>query len=410
MIMIKRTIEKKVRELINVFPVVLISGPRQVGKSTLAYKFKEQGFSYVSLDDLNMRASANADPVQFIKSFQLPLIIDEVQYEPKLFDVIESIVNKTRLEKGSANGLFILTGSQEIKLEKGIESMAGRVAVIHMYGLSLSEIHGVDEIQFKPSLERSRKRINNYKISKDMLYEVIVRGSYPELYRQSQLKSDDFYNSYVQTYIERDVKEIIEIKDKILFQNFLRYMASLTGQELVISTISKALGIRNETVNAWLSVLTATKIIYLLQPYNELSLTRRIVKRPKIYFTDTGLAAYLARLSDAKNLSINRFAGAFAETFMMNEVMKSYTNNGLTFPAFYYRDKNQNEIDLVLVEKGEINLIEFKEGMSFTKKDVTTFKLLNDSKLIKSTNAIICLTEEPYSLDKDIYVLPIQTI
>lgn len=408
--MYKRTIKKEIKKLITQFPVVMITGPRQVGKSTLTYEFTKEGFSYVSLDDLNMRASAQADPLQFVKSYKLPLIIDEVQYEPQLFDVIQSIVNKQRLEKGEANGLFILTGSQENNLKKGIESMAGRVAVVHMYGLSLSEIYGNEELPFTPSLTRGNERLLNYKINKDEVFKMIVRGQYPELYRNPDINSENYYASYVQTYIERDVTEIINIKDKLKFQNFLRYIASLTGQELVVSQISRALNIKNETVNSWLSVLTETKIIYLLYPYNEMSLTKRIVKRPKIYFSDTGLAAYLARLNHAKNLAINKFAGAFFETFIVNEIMKSYTNNGKLFPGFYYRDNNQNEIDLVLVNQGQINLIEIKMGMSFNKSDAKVFGVLDNTKHSIGTHAIVCLTDKTYSIGQNIFVLPIQTI
>ncbi|MFA5692354.1 MAG: ATP-binding protein [Acholeplasmataceae bacterium] len=408
--MYKRTLKKEIEKLIKQFPVVLISGPRQVGKSTLVHQFTHNGFSYVSLDNLNIRASANADPLQFIQSYKLPLIIDEVQYEPKLFDVIQSIVNQERIGKGEANGLFILTGSQEINLEKGIESMAGRVAIINMYGLSLSELHGVEELPFIPSFKRANERKDNYIINKKEVFELIVRGFLPELHRNKNIDSEIYFQSYVQTYIERDVMQIINIKDKLLFQSFLRYIAALTGQELITSHIAKALNIRNETVNSWLSILIASKIIFLLYPYNEFSLTKRVIKRPKIYFTDTGLAAYLARLSHPENLAINKFSGAFFETFVINEIMKSYTNNGKTFPGFYYRDNNQNEIDLVLVSQGKMNLIEIKTGMSFNKSDANVFNILNKTKFIKETHAIISLSDRVYSIGKDIFVIPIQSI
>jgi predicted AAA+ superfamily ATPase len=184
----------------------------------------------------------------------------------------------------------------------------------------------------------------------------------------------------------------------------------MTGQELVIECISKSLGIRRETINSWISVLLSTKIIYLLEPYNEFSLIKRVIKTPKVYFTDTGLAAYLARLDNVENLEINRFAGAFAETFIINQIMKSYTNSGLDFPAFYYRDNNQKEIDLILISGGVLHLIEIKDGISYSKKDISAFKVLDSTNFKKSANAIICLTDRPYVLDKNTFALPISAI
>ena len=372
---------------------------------------KEFCFNYVSLDDRFERAQAINDPELFLKLHPCPLIIDEVQYAPQLFDSIESVVNKKKLETGSNNGMFILTGSQAYELMNGVtESMAGRVSIIKMSTLSASEIFGQEESKFEINPTKNNKRISNYKINLDELYKLIVRGMYPELYDKPELSSDSFYANYVATYIERDVSQLINVKDKMKFQNFLEILASLTGQELVYDTIAKAIGVKVDTVQSWISVLAAGEIIYLLQPYNELSIVKRIVKRPKLYFYDTGLACYLARLNNEEVLKKSIFAGRFVETYIVNEIKKSYRNNGIRDNFYYYRDNNQNEIDLIILDNGELHFVECKSGVSYSKKDVKAFKQLENSEYIKGSSCIVCNTETIYSIDEDVYVLPISAI
>jgi len=410
--MIKRTIQKQIETSIKTKPVTLITGARQVGKSTLCYEMKKEfGFNYVSLDDRFERVQAINDPDLFLKLHPCPLIIDEVQYAPQLFDSIESVVNKEKLETGSNNGMFILTGSQAYELMNGVtESMAGRVSIIKMSTLSASEIFGQEELKFEINPIKNNKRISNYKINLDELYKLIVRGMYPELYDKPEISSDSFYANYVATYIERDVSQLINVKDKMKFQNFLEILASLTGQELVYDTIAKAIGVKVDTVQSWISVLAAGEIIYLLQPYNELSIVKRIVKRPKLYFYDTGLACYLARLNNEEVLKKSIFAGRFVETYIVNEIKKSYRNNGIRDNFYYYRDNNQNEIDLIILDNGELHFVECKSGVSYSKKDVKAFKQLENSEYIKGSSCILCNTETVYSIDEDVYVLPISAI
>ena len=410
--MIKRTIQKQIETSIKTKPVTLITGARQVGKSTLCYEMKKEFcFNYVSLDDRFERAQAINDPELFLKLHPCPLIIDEVQYAPQLFDSIESVVNKKKLETGSNNGMFILTGSQAYELMNGVtESMAGRVSIIKMSTLSASEIFGQQELKFEINPTKNNKRISNYKINLDELYKLIVRGMYPELYDKPEISSDSFYANYVATYIERDVSQLINVKDKMKFQNFLDILASLTGQELVYDTIAKAIGVKVDTVQSWISVLAAGEIIYLLQPYNELSIVKRIVKRPKLYFYDTGLASYLARLNNEEVLKKSIFAGRFVETYIVNEIKKSYRNNGIRDNFYYYRDNNQNEIDLIILDNGELHFVECKSGVSYSKKDVKAFKQLEKSEYIKGSSCILCNTETVYSIDEDVYVLPISAI
>ena len=410
--MIKRTIKKQIELSIKTKPVTLITGARQVGKSTLAYEIKkEYDFNYVSLDDRRERTQAINDPELFLKMHSWPLIIDEVQYAPALFDVIESIVNKQKLETGNNNGMYILTGSQAYELMNGVtESMAGRVSIIRMSPLSSSEIYGKEELKFVIDPVKNQERISNYRISVDELYKLIVRGMYPELYDKLDINTESFYSNYVDTYIERDVSQLINVKDKMKFQNFMEILASLTGQELVYDTIAKAVGVKVNTIQSWVSVLIAGEIIYLLQPYNELSIVKRIVKRPKIYFNDTGLACYLARLNNEEVLKKSIFAGRFIETYIVNEIKKSYRNNGLKENFYYYRDNNQNEIDLIILENGTLHYVECKSGISFNKSDIKSFRQLDDTKYKKGSSCIICNTDSIYTIDEDVFALPITII
>lgn len=410
--MIKRTIKSQIEESIKNKPITLITGARQVGKSTLCYEIKkEHGFNYVSLDDRRERAQAISDPELFLKMHNWPLIIDEVQYAPALFDVIESIVNKQKLETGRNNGMFILTGSQAYELMKGVtESMAGRVSIIRMSPLSASEIFNKEELKFEINPISNNKRILNFHIEVNELFKLIVRGMYPELYDNKEISTDSFYSNYVDTYIERDVSQLINIKDKMKFQNFMEILASLTGQELVYDTIAKAVGVKVNTIKSWISVLMTGEIIYLLEPYNELSVVKRIVRRPKIYFNDTGLACYLARLNSDENLKRSAFAGSFFETYVVNEIKKSYRNNGIKENFYYYRDNNQNEIDLIILENGLLHFIECKVGVSYNRSDIKGFKCLKDSKYQIGLSCIICNTDSIYTIDENAYALPITAI
>jgi len=360
--MIKRTIKESVVKALKNKPVVLITGARQVGKSTLCGEIKkEYGYEYVSLDNLRERDTAIRDPELFLSLHKAPLIIDEVQYAPKLLDVIESIVNKVKFEGGNNKGMYILTGSQIYSLMENVsESLAGRVSIIEMSPFSLREIRGLEELPFiiDPSINQKRSKEN--KIGIDELYRQIVKGFYPELYDNVDLDVDTFYSDYVRTYIERDVSQIINLNDKLKFQRFMEVLASLTGEEFVANNLAKSIGVSLPTIESWLSVLVAGNIVYLLEPYNENSTLKRVVKRPKLYFIDTGLASYLARLNNAEVLRNSIFSGRFVETYIVNEIIKSYKNNNKKVNFYYYRDADQKEIDLVMVENGTLHFIECK--------------------------------------------------
>ena len=392
--------------------MTLVTGARQVGKSTLCYEMKkEYGFHYVSLDDLRERDQAIRDPELFLQLHPCPLIIDEIQYAPKLFDVIEATVNREKLEKGENSGMFILTGSQAYELMHGVsQSMAGRVAIVRMSPLSTREIYGCSEQKFEIDPSVSSLRSKDFTLGVRGLFSLIVRGMYPELHANPHLDSASFYSNYVNTYLERDVSQIIRLNKKLQFQNFMEALASLTGEELVYDTLAKAVGVSVNTIKSWISVLVAGDIIYLLQPYNELSITKRIVKRPKIYFNDTGLACYLARLNNEDVLMNSIFKGRYVETYIVNEIRKSFRNNGLQDRFFFYRDNNQNEIDLILLRDGELNLIECKAGKNISKAAVKSFSQLKGSKYDQKGGCVICLTDDPVRIEAGIYAYPIRCL
>ena len=233
---------------------------------------------------------------------------------------------------------------------------------------------------------------------------------YPELHANPHLDSASFYSNYVDTYLERDVSQIIRLNKKLQFQNFMEALASLTGEELVYDALAKAVGVKVNTIKSWISVLVAGDIIYLLQPYNELSITKRIVKRPKIYFNDTGLACYLARLNNEDVLMNSIFKGRYVETYIVNEIRKSFRNNGLQDRFFFYRDNNQNEIDLVYVDQGTLHFVECKSGVDYSPKDIKTFKQLANSAYPVGNSCIVCNIPSFYSIAEGVYALPITAI
>ena len=412
--MIVRNIEGTIKDAILHFPIVLVSGPRQIGKSTLLYNsFVDKGYSYISLDDSLTLAMAKNDPRTFLEINKPPLIIDEAQKAPDLFPELERIVNESRLKYGDSksNGLYILSGSQRKQLlDNSKESLSGRVAIFDMSNLSISEIYNRENIPFEVNIDKISLRIKDFYIDETKAFEQIVRGFFPILHSDSKMKSQTFYSSYVTTYLEKDLKEIIAINDEIKFINFLKLIASNTGEELIYDNYSKQVGVSTNTIKSWVSILVSTGIIYLVEPYNEQSIVKRIVKRPKMYFFDTGLAAYLCGIDSPKTLQNSFLKGRFFETFIFNEIRKSYINNGENQSLYYYRDADQNEIDFVLLRDGSLSCIEIKSGQTFVSSFTKAFKKLGNTNYNKGKNAIICSADNISILKDGTVVLPISSI
>ena len=410
--MIERTIERIIRESVTQWPVTLITGARQVGKSTLCGILKDDlDYNYVSLDDPIKRSLAVSDPAMFLMLHPCPLIIEEVQYAPELFDHIEHIVNERKFGKENNRGMFIITGSQAYSLMENVtQSLAGRVNIINMSPLSMSEIHSRKEEPFTIDIRKIAERTSKYRIGPRELHEAIVRGMYPELHDDPKKDTETFYRNYVNTYLEKDVSMLINLQDKTKFTNFLSILASLTGQELVYETIAKAVGVTSKTLRSWVSVLVTGHIIRLVQPFYDTSMIKRIVKHPKIYFLDTGLACYLMGLYDAETMGKGIYKGRLVETYIVNEIITSYDNNAVGCNFSYYRDNNGNEIDLVMLRNAELQLIECKSGVSFSKNDVKSFSQMKSSNYRVTGSCIICNTDSIYPVSENVQAVPMTSV
>lgn len=411
-IMIERTVYTAIERSISQRPVTLITGARQVGKTTLCKKLSvEHGFGYVTLADWSERAMAANDPEMFLSVHKAPLIIDEAQYAPELFGTLESIVDKVRFDGGKSEGMYVLAGSQTYSLmEKVTQSMAGRISVIRMSPLSQNEINSEEEKPFVVDFEKNIVKSTKRTIAVEDFFKTVVRGEYPELYDKPELSTDEFYSDYVDSYIDKDVSQIINLKDKSRFHEFMQLIASLTGQELIYDRIAGTVGVDTKTVKSWIGVLEAGDIIHLLQPYSERSTVKRIVKHPKLYFCDTGLACYLAKITDAGSLMAGYLKGPMVETFIVNEILKSYRNNRENAAFYYYRDSSMNEIDLMILRNGKMSLIECKAGMKYTDSDVSAFSKMKKTEYEIGQSCIICLTEKAYPVKDGVYALPVTSI
>lgn len=413
---IQRHILPIVKESLNEYPITLITGARQVGKTTLVSYFeRENNYTYLSFDDSDLVAEAKKNPKEFIKNHPSPVILDEVQRVPEIFIEIEAVVNAKRKTSGSqsANGMYILTGSEKFGLMKNVsESMSGRVSVIDMPPLSQAEIRSWNENAFQISSDALFGNAENRILSDNDLYESIIRGFYPARWEIDGKPIHNYYSNYVKTYIERDVSKEINLKNRTKFENFLRILASLTGEEFIPDNIAKTIGVDKNTIGDWASILQAGDLITLLSPYYEDSINKRIVKRKKLFFNDTGLACYLLGIESVKNLKLSSFKGRMIETYIHNEIKKSLLNNGIEVQdsMFYYRDNNQNEIDLIINRGGSLNLIECKSGKSFSTNAIKGFSQLKKTKFEIQGGCILCTTEEPYRIESGIYAFPIRSI
>lgn len=382
-----RTLAKSVLEVSNSFKVLLLTGPRQVGKTTLLKDVEETSRSYVTLDDLIQRTAAQEDPAGFIERLELPVLIDEVQYAPNLFPYIKMAADKTR-----KHGQFWLTGSQQFEMMKNVtESLAGRVGILHLQGITLAEEQGrPDDAPFLPELTLLKARQKTATaITIRQAYHKIWRGSYPDVVIQNGKNWERFYDSYVSTYIQRDVQDYLGVRNKSTFLKFMQITAARTAQLLKYSEIANDVGVSEVTIKSWIGVLQASGIITLLQPYFN-NRTTRLIKTPKLYFMDTGLCAFLTGWLNAEVLERGAMAGAMLETYVISEIMKSYLHNGRNPRVFFYRDKEKHEVDLLIEENGSLHPIEIKKTASPSRNNSKSFNYLQGLKIPISHGAIIC--------------------
>lgn len=407
---ITRHMEKPVMELNEQYPVLLLTGPRQVGKTTMLEHLIEvegKGRKKVSLDDLTLRELAKTDPKMFFQLYQPPLLIDEVQYAPELFPYIKIMVDE-RHQPGD----FWLTGSQLFKMMKGVqESLAGRVALLHLSPLSQSEImKRPPEPPFSLELPLLSERQNRRQmLNTPEVFQRIHQGGMPALVTGTYSNASIFYSSYIDTYMERDVRRLSNDIDSLKFLRFLRSVAARTSQQVNYKGIADDAEIDQTTAKNWLHVLEALGIIFLLEPYSN-NVLKRTVSTPKLYFYDSGIVCYLTRWSSPETAMEGAMSGALLENYTVAEIIKTYQNAGQEPFLYYYRDKDAREIDLILERDGKLFPIEIKKMASPPKKLTKVFDLIDKSPLQRGTGAILCMADQLGAFDQNNLIVPISLI
>lgn len=404
---IPRNLEAIVRQVTKEYPVVLVTGPRQVGKTTMLQKLMEgSGRGYVSLDDLNERGLARNDPELFLQLHKPPVLIDEVQYAPELFAYIKIYVD-SRHEPGA----FWLTGSQAFQLMHGIqESLAGRAAVLSMTSLSQAEMYGRAAAPFEIDLESLAAR-EETRVPADAgeIFERIYKGSMPAVASGQNTNNQIFYGSYLSTYIERDVRGLSDAIDSLKFLRFMTAAAARCSQMVNVADIAQDADINQKQAKDWLQILETLGLIFYLHPYSN-NLLKRLVKTPKIYFYDTGLVCYLTRWSNAQVLESGAMNGAILENYVVSEIAKTYINSGRQPYMYYYRDKDAKEIDIVLEHDGILNPVEIKKTSNPGSELTKVFALLDRASVPRGKGAVICMKPKVGAIDRDNYVVPVWVI
>jgi predicted AAA+ superfamily ATPase len=403
---IPRAMKDKLAKVSGSFPVVLVTGPRQVGKTTLLQKESAPDRNYVSLDDPLLRELASTEPALFIQKYPPPVLIDEIQYAPQLLPYI-----KMRVDAKKESGQYWLTGSQMFSVMKGVsESLAGRVGILPLLGLSYDELTGnCLSVPFSPStayLEGKKKGSRPLPIT--ALYERIFRGGMPYMSGESA-ERNTFFSSYIATYIQRDIRDLRQVADEMTFYSFLTSVASRTGQILNYADLSKDLGISAPTVKQWISILVSSGIIFLLEPFYS-NIRKRLVKSPKIYFLDTGLCSYLTRWSDSQTLEAGNMNGAILETFVVSEIIKSYYNAGDSPRMSFFRDSNGREIDLLIQENNIWYPLEIKKSAHPDRNAVKAFAVLDELRVTRGEGGILCLCDDVIPIDAQDSYIPMSVI
>ncbi|MBR4331035.1 MAG: ATP-binding protein [Candidatus Riflebacteria bacterium] len=406
---IKRHIEQVILETSEQYPVIMVCGQRQVGKSTMLNHIKDSNRKYVTLDDANARRLAEQDPELFFETYGSPLLIDEFQRVPSILLEIKHIVDKKQLNNEDCNGLFWLTGSQKFKMMKNVsESLAGRVAVFELSSLSESEKQGNNLNCFNPSIDALKELVKSSKTNIiQEIYTKIFEGCMPKLVSQ-KINRDRFYSDYVNTYLERDIYLLEQVGKLNDFYNFLAFMAARTAQELNYSEISKELVISAPTVKEWVTILERSGIIFVLHPWYS-NISKRLVKTPKVYFMDTGLAAYLCRWPTPETLESGAMDGAFFETFVISEIVKSFYNSGKRADLYYYRDIDKKEIDLIINIGNALYPIEIKKSKQPNNPD-KNFSVLKKFNMEIKPGLVICMADDLLPYNKTTWLCPVSLL
>lgn len=393
----KRALERKFLHMSSFFKAVLVTGARQVGKTTmLKHLAAEQDRTYVSMDNTMARVLAKSDPVLFFQTYKPPVIIDEIQKAPELFEQIKIICDESE-----ERGLFWLTGSQQYSMMKNIrETLAGRIGILELYSLSKNETEGIsfpNELDFSLSCLLARQPFVKKNDIQDV-YDHIWRGGMPDILQADAEQRQEYFNSYIETYLMRDVSEEGGITDSIRFRKFLNACAALTAQQLNYKTLADAAEISQPTAKEWLRLLQGLGIIYLLQPYANNDL-KRLTKTPKLYFCDTGLCAYLSMWLTKDTLMNGAASGHYFENYVVIELLKNYAYASSKACLTYYRDSNAKEIDIFVEENGEIHPLEIKKSANPDKREIKKYEVLDKAKIKHGSGGIVCMCEEVIPID-----------
>ena len=405
---IQRTMEAHFRRASEQFPVLLVTGARQVGKTTFLRHLSDADRTYISLDDPRILELARSDPAMFMQRFPGPVLIDEIQYAPGLLPFI-----KMAADRDGEAGRFWLTGSQQFHLMREVsESLAGRVGIANLLGLSRRELDGTDAngAPFLPTSDIVTARlVDETDLSLPRLYERIWRGSYPAIASNASVDRDLYFSSYVQTYLQRDVRDLARVGDELAFLRFVRACAARTAQLLNLADLARDVGIVANTAKSWLSILESSNIIHLLEPYHS-NVTKRLIKSPKLYFLDTGLCAWLTEWTTPKTLEAGAASGAMLETWILGEILKSWWHRGRRAPFYFYRDKDQKEIDLLIKQDDVVYPLEFKKSASPGRKSLMHFRKLEGLGLKVGSGGVVCLAESSLPLEGDLASIPIRAL
>ncbi len=401
---VTRTLESFFRNASNQFPVMLVTGARQVGKTTFLKHLSTENRTYVSLDDPLILNLAKEDPALFFQRFSSPLLIDEIQYAPELLPYIKMDVDQT-----GEPGRYWLTRSQHFHMMKDVsESLAGRVGIVNLHGLSFRErtSRGSEACVFLPGKKHYMEQLSSTRCLKaGDLFHIIRRGSFPAIALNNQMDWDLFYSSYLQTYLQRDIHDLKNIGDDMRFLRFLRAAAARSGQLLNYTDLARDADVSPNTAKSWLSVLVASGMVYLLEPYHS-NITKRLVKTPKLYFLDTGLCSWLTQWNTSEALEAGAFSGPVFETWVVSEILKSWQHNGRKATFYFYRDKDKTEIDLLILNDGILHPFEIKKSASPGKRTVRHFQALEKLNMPVGHGGVICLAQQSIPLTDTITIIP----
>lgn len=395
---IERSLSRHLGRIGSLSRIVMVTGPRQVGKSTLLKQTLPHA-RYVTLDDPELRALATTEPKVFLDVYKPPLIIDEIQYAPELFPIL-----KMKVDEDQTPGQYWMSGSQAFEMMKNVnESLAGRVAILPMFGLSTRELlRDADAPLLIDRLDDFGRPV----MDAGELYKLMWRGGFPELHAKKALDPQRFYSDYVQTYLQRDLRDIANVGDQNAFLTFMRLVAARTGQVLNVSELARAAAISPSTADRWLSILETSTIIKMLHTAHG-SMDKRMVKQRKLYMTDTGLAAWLAGWNSPDALMNGAAAGAFLETYAVNEITKGYLNRGLRPDMSYYRNRDTKEVDILIVQNATVYPFEVKSTSRPDRRVARTLQVAGALGLKQGPGGIICLAPKAYPLSENVTAFPI---